>query len=188
MATKPKREHLRSMDMLVKRLKWTGIWNELDTLYVFASHNKADSLINVVNTGIATLTEATTATFTAGKGWTAGSGGRLATEVNFNTFASQYEQNSAHVGVFMLTDGQRDNSPIAGIADGTEDGYIVPHRADTDVMRGRVNTSDSDDFTNTRSDGSFIISRNSSTALVAYRNGFQLEQQQILLKQFLLNH
>ena len=174
MATKPKREHLRSMDMLVKRLKWTGIWNELDTLYVFASHNKADSLINVVNTGIATLTEATTATFTAGKGWTAGSGGRLATEVNFNTFASQYEQNSAHVGVFMLTDGQRDNSPIAGIADGTEDGYIVPHRADTDVMRARVNTSDGDDFTNTRSDGSFIISRNSSTALVAYRNGFQL--------------
>ena len=174
MSTKPKREHLRSMDMLVKRLKWTGIWNELDTLYVFASHNKSDSLINVKNPGTANLTETATATFTAGKGFTAGSNGRLATSVNFNTFASQYQQDSAHVGVFMLTDGQRDNSPIAGIADGTEDGYIVPHRADTDVMRARVNTSDGNDFTNTRSDGSFIISRNSSTALVAYRNGFQL--------------
>ena len=45
MSTKPKREHLRSMDMLVKRLKWSGIWNELDTLYAFASHNKADSCL-----------------------------------------------------------------------------------------------------------------------------------------------
>ena len=78
MGTKPKREHLRSMDMLVKRLKWTNIWNELDTLYVFAAQNKSDSLINVRNpTGIATLTEASTAGFTTARGWTAGNNGRL---------------------------------------------------------------------------------------------------------------
>ena len=174
MSTKPKREHLRSMDMLVKRLKWSGIWTELDTLYAFASHNKADSLINVKNPGTANLTETATATFTAGKGFTAGSNGRLATTVNFNTFSSQYTINAAHIGVFMLDEGQRDDSPIAGVADGNEDGYIIPHRASSNVMRGRVSTSSGNDFPNTNSSGSFIITRNSSTELIAYRNGFQL--------------
>ena len=174
MSTKPKREHLRSMDMLVKRLKWSGIWTELDTLYAFASHNKADSLINVKNPGTANLTETSTATFTAGKGFTAGSNGRLATSVNFNTFASQYTINAAHIGVFMLDEGQRDDSPIAGIADGTEDGYIIPHRASSNHFRGRVSTSTGDSFPNTNSSGSFILSRNSSTAIVAYRNGFEI--------------
>ena len=175
MGTKPKREHLRSMDMLVKRLKWTNIWNELDTLYVFASHNKADSLLNVKNpTGIATLTETSTAIFTAGKGFTAGNNGRLATTVNFNTFSTQYTLNAAHIGVFMLDEGQRDDSPIAGVADGNEDGYIIPHRASTNEMRGRVSTSSGNDFPNDNSSGSFIITRNSATDLVAYRNGFQL--------------
>jgi len=175
MGTKPKREHLRSMDMLVKRLKWTNIWNELDTLYVFASHNKADSLLNVKNpTGIATLTETSTATFTAGKGFTAGNNGRLATTVNFNTFSTQYTLNAAHIGVFMIDEGQRDDSPIAGVADGNEDGYIIPHRASTNEMRGRVSTSSGNDFPNDNSSGSFIITRNSATDLVAYRNGFQL--------------
>ena len=175
MATKPKREHLRSMDMLVKRLKWTNIWNELDTLYVFASHNKADSLLNVKSpTGIATLTEASTATFTAGKGFTAGSNGRLVSVANFDDFSSQYTINAAHIGVFMLDEGQRDDSPIAGVADGNEDGYIIPHRATTNEMRGRVSTSSGNDFPNDNSSGSFIITRNSSTELIGYRNGFQL--------------
>ena len=175
MATKPKREHLRSMDMLVKRLKWTNIWNELDTLYVFASHNKADSLLNVKSpTGIATLTEASTATFTAGKGFTAGSNGRLVSVANFDDFSSQYTINAAHIGVFMLDEDQRDDSPIAGVADGNEDGYIIPHRATTNEMRARVSTSSGNDFPNTNSSGSFIITRNSSTELIAYRNGFQL--------------
>ncbi len=175
MATKPKREHLRSMDMLVKRLKWTNIWNELDTLYVFASHNKTDSLLNVKSpTGIATLTEASTATFTAGKGFTAGSNGRLVSVANFDDFSSQYTINAAHIGVFMLDEGQRDDSPIAGVADGTEDAYIIPHRATANEMRGRVSTSSGNDFPNDNSSGSFIITRNSSTELIGYRNGFQL--------------
>ena len=173
MSTKPKREHLRSMDMLVKRLKWSGIWNELDTLYAFASHNKADSLINVKQPGTANLTETSTATFTAGKGFTAGSSGRLATSVNFNTFAVKYTVNNAHIGVFMLTEGVRDNSPIAGVNDGTEDVYIIPLRSSTDELRGRVSTSSGSDFTNTKSSGSFILSR-TGAQIIAYRNGFEL--------------
>ena len=173
MSTKPKREHLRSMDMLVKRLKWSGIWTELDTLYAFASHNKADSLINVKQPGTANLTETATATFTAGKGFTAGSSGRLATSVNFNTFAVKYTVNNAHIGVFMLTEGVRDNSPIAGVNDGTEDVYIVPLRSSTDQLRGRISTSSGSDFTNTKSSGSFILSR-TGARIIAYRNGFEL--------------
>ena len=80
----------------------------------------------------------------------------------------------AHIGVFMLDEGQRDDSPIAGIADGTEDGYIIPHRASSNHFRGRVSTSTGDSFPNTNSSGSFILSRNSSTAIVAYRNGFEI--------------
>ena len=173
MSTKPKREHLRSMDMLVKRLKWSGIWTELDTLYAFASHNKADSLINVKNPGTANLTETSTATFTAGKGFTAGSSGRLATSVNFNTFAVEYTIDEAHIGVFMLTEGVRDNSPIAGVNDGTYDVYIVPLRSSTDELRGRISTSSGSDFTNTKSSGSFILSR-TGARIIAYRNGFEL--------------
>ena len=173
MNTKPKREHLRSMDMLVKRLKWSGIWNELDTLYAFASHNKADSLINVKQPGTANLTETSTATFTAGKGFTAGSSGRLATSVNFDTFAVKYTVNNAHIGVFMLTEGVRDNSPIAGVNDGLEDVYIIPLRSSTDELRGRVSTSSGSDFTNTKSSGSFILSR-TGAQIIAYRNGFEL--------------
>ena len=176
MSTKPKREHLRSMDMLVKRLKWSGIWTELDTLYAFASHNKADSLINVKNPGTANLTETATATFTAGKGFTAGSSGRLATSVNFDTFASQYTQNAAHLGVFMHTAGVRDNSPIAGVNDSSNDVYIVPYRSSSSAMRSRINSSDSYDFTNAKSEGSFIISRESSTLIVGYRDGFELQR------------
>jgi len=176
MSTKPKREHLRSMDMLVKRLKWSGIWTELDTLYAFASHNKADSLINVKNPGTANLTETATATFTAGKGFTAGSSGRLATSVNFDTFASQYTQNAAHLGVFMHTAGVRDNSPIAGVADSSNDVYIVPYRSSSAVMRSRINSDESLDFTNAKSEGSFIVSRDSSTLVVGYRDGFELQR------------
>ena len=176
MSTKPKREHLRSMDMLVKRLKWSGIWTELDTLYAFASHNKADSLINVKNPGTANLTETATATFTAGKGFTAGSSGRLATSVNFDTFASQYTQNAAHLGVFMHTAGVRDNSPIAGVNDSSNDVYIVPYRSSSSAMRSRINSDASFDFTNTKSEGSFIISRETSTLIVGYRDGFELQR------------
>ena len=167
--------------MLVKRLKWSGIWTELDTLYAFASHNKADSLINVKNPGTANLTETATATFTAGKGFTAGSSGRLATSVNFNTFASQYTQNAAHLGVFMHTAGVRDDSPIAGVNDSTNDVYIVPYRSSSSAMRSRINSNASFDFTNAKSEGSFIISRETSTLIVGYRDGFELQSNLLLL-------
>ena len=51
--------------------------------------------------------------------------------------------------------------------------YIIPLRSSTDELRGRVSTSSGSDFTNTKSSGSFILSR-TGARIIAYRNGFEL--------------
>lgn len=170
MTVKPTREHLRAMDMAILQMKWAGVWGDLDWLVV-ASADKAGSYVNWKAPGTGDLSEATTMPFTAGVGFEAGSGGRLVTSgYSFDDMAG-YAQDDAHFGVFTAVANERENSPLVGSSDGSDDAYIIPHRDSSDDMRGRLNSGGTLDFPNTKSNGHFLLNRSSAAEVRGFIDG-----------------
>ena len=66
--------HPADLTTLICGLVSDGVWSKLDALYVLAQQTQADAKLNLIGTSYSPLTGATTATFTAYKGFSAFSG------------------------------------------------------------------------------------------------------------------
>jgi hypothetical protein len=90
------------VDNLVKGLKTDGLWTKLNVLHLFAAENYASANVDLVGLLVAT----TTANLLANGYYCNHSTEYVTTAFNFSSGGGgKFTQNSAHVGVWNLTDG-----------------------------------------------------------------------------------
>lgn len=92
----------RLVAILLRSLKFAGVWSSLDRLWLFAAENATQALIDIK--ALATATATNSPTFTAGRGY---KGSHLSAYLNsnFNPTAGtpNYQRNSASYGLWVET-------------------------------------------------------------------------------------
>jgi hypothetical protein len=142
-----------------------------DLRYVFATSSATNAKLNWAQSAF-NLTQTGTETFTANAGFQGdGSTGFFDTGFNPSTAGGSYTQNSASIGACVLTSrtvsqayveiGASDNSTLFS--------YIEPLQ--TSLVNYELNGGTFPNLTNSNAQGSWIVSRTSSSAIALYKNG-----------------
>lgn len=160
------------INSLVVALKNAGVWAKLDCLYIMAAADSAAARINWKNPGTYNLTEQSSPTFTADRGYTGnGSSSYLSCGVNNNAL-TQFTQNSLHYGAWSLTDA----AVLAYNDMGTQSSTLFRHRlrTATNIFSAGINGASTLDVSNSDSRGHFVANRSASNARQIYRNATSL--------------
>jgi hypothetical protein len=153
-------------------LKSSGVWDNLDVLYVLAAHDSQAALLNWKSPGNFTAIAVNSPTFTIDKGYTGdGSTSRLRTQYTPSTNGVKFTQNDASVWAWSLTDGQGASRDI-GNASGVQSTFVI--RSALDQISIIVNDGTGSAQSNSTATGLIGASRVSSTVKRAWRNGAQI--------------
>lgn len=164
MTTKPNNARTKVIDALIKALKTAGVWAKLDVLQLYAAADAQAASLNWVTNNYNESTSAGSPLFTVDRGFTVDA--NLITPGWSPSFGVQYQQNSAHVGMWSNT-ATTNASAVVGIASG--DVKITP-RDGSDLMNVAVNSGT---FTaaNAAGTGWFTGNRPGANSMEAHRNG-----------------
>jgi len=180
MTNKPSADVAAAQDILVRALVADGIWAKLDVFYVFAQESNAasEALINWINPGT------NNATIVLGGGsmpfvsleGLAGDAANSYVNSNYNpsTDATNYAQDSASIGLYSRTDGQKASTIEAGLNDADND-VQIGLRSTTDSMISRVNDNDSAVISVTSALGFRASVRENSPTRYFYENKTQTQ-------------
>jgi hypothetical protein len=154
-----------------------GDFASLDVIYILATQNSATALLNLTSSSFA-LTPQNSPTFTADQGYT-GDGATSWLNTNWApaTNGVNYTLNSASFGAYILTNrtGASGNTSILGSFSSsfTDETFFRPNvdGAGTNFVSFNANTGVSIGAAVVTSQGSWIASRVSSSAVNLYRNG-----------------
>jgi len=152
------------VDRLVYDLKVAGVWSKMQGLYALAGHNAAAARTNWITPGTGNLTEVNSPTFTTDRGYT---GNGSTSYLLGATLGSPYTQNSANVGVWVLTNSQ--SGADAGTT--TSNRFRLYSRNGADASVFRVNGTSLTVSSVTDSTGYRVGVRRSATAVEGYLNG-----------------
>ena len=177
LSIQPTQTFITNLNVFVNTLKSTGIWGELDRLWLFATEQEQHASISLVNPTSTPLSIGVQPTWTANVGY---SGNGTSTYLNTNYTATinanKWTLNSASLGIYS-----RSNMPAAtklsmGAEDAASSGkYMgIALRWTGNSPLFRLNTSNIliGSVTDTR--GFFAVQRTSSTAVEIFRNGISL--------------
>lgn len=166
-------------NQLILDLKASGIWNELDLLYVFATDGDRDfAKINWINPGSFTPSEPSgSLAFTINQGFT-GNG----TSTYFNTgwiastHAVKYTQNNASVLCYINNEISSNNKIDFGVNSGpTDPSILFNSRNASDQHSGRINAATSvSRGSGVSSLGFYQIQRTASAISKFFKNGSQV--------------
>jgi len=154
-------------------LKTDGVWTLLDEVQMYAAHTEADGLLGWKN--LVNATSVNSPTFTTDRG-IAGDASTSYINTGFNpsTHGSQYQQNSASMGVYLNAGTDTAATVFAvGCASGTNNTIIAP-RISSNRPLLRVNDDTSAIGANGSSTtrlGFSVANRSTSTATQFYKNG-----------------
>lgn len=175
MSVQPSKERKDLYETLIADLKDGGLWDKLDLLYVLAAHDAQAARLNVKVPSTYALTAVAAPTFTADEGYQ-GNGSTQYLKTGFipSTAGGVFVQDSAHIGMWSLTDVAGATVDIGGNdAAGTHRTNLLPRV--TTGMIGRLNqTSSGAEVANASSLGHHVASRTSSTGTTLYARGSSL--------------
>lgn len=168
-STPPSTDRKKIINDLVVALKTSGIWNNLDLMYLIAAADSQAASINWINPGTFTFSLVNTPTFVADQGY-AGNETNQALDTGWtpSTQAVNYTLNNASVWTYSRTSTLSTRTDI-----GSTNSYFAT-RWTGDVFIGRINDATNDSKSNTNGSGMFGIQRTSPTAKVFWRNGVTL--------------
>jgi hypothetical protein len=165
------------IDIAIRRLKNTALWDKLDVLHLYAASDSVSALINWVNPGTYNGGVVNAPTFTADQGYT-GNGTTSYVDTTFDAAAAtapKYAQNSASFSVWSLSSGQTAGAGIGGGGSGGTDQMVTMNtRSGSDLATLRINSPihvAADSFANTDGSGLFTAVRRGATSVEMYRNG-----------------
>lgn len=166
------------LNALVQGLIADGIWQKLDRLWILAAENSQSALIDLVALDQATAVNSPT--FTADRGY-AGDGVTSYVDTTFNplTQGVTYQKDSAHIGVWDLTDRAGSTVVATGIQDSltTFSSELFPYTAIAPgglTMRINCGSGNIDTVANNSSLGFLIAQRNDSSTQQGFYNGTSL--------------
>jgi hypothetical protein len=166
-----------AIDTLIKDLKSAGAWGLLDVLCI-AGLNSADSLINWKSPGTFNSTAISSPTFTADRGFTGTTFGYIDTNFNPSTAGGNFSQNANMFGVYSRTESNPAFPPNFPVDIGiiSSSNQIVLHSRLGGQIFGRANeVAVADGATNASSLGKFLVTRQSSSSVITYRNGTSVQ-------------
>ena len=153
----------------VQSLIQAGVWDKLDTLYLFAAENQIAAKINWKQPGTYDVTQVNTPSFQTDRGYTGASTKYLDANFNSSTAPSpKYVQNSACAFAWELTNLQG----TAVLVGAGADGVTVLPRHISDVYSCRINTvAGQATGPSTDSRGLWAINRTASNVQQVFKNG-----------------
>jgi hypothetical protein len=171
-ATGANAAHQTNYTNLICGLVTDGTFAKLDVLYVFVTNSTTNAVLNLIqNSFNGTVTG--TLTFTADTGWTGdGSTGFINSGFNASTAGGNYSQNAASLGVCDLTSGTTQSNVNRPIGINDNQSFIIPlaQFAGGSATYG-VNSTAPPTPANANTQGLWIATRTSSSAISLYKNG-----------------
>jgi len=161
--------HKTAYDNLICGLVTDGVSSKLDALYIFATADTTTAKLNLISSSF-NATQSGTLTFSADHGYTGdGSTGYLDTGFTANTGGTNFIQDSAAFGVYILTSSTADH----GIQRGTSNSLnsFIWIRPASGVFTYIINGGSSGAPTISNSQGFWVGTRTSSSSISAYKNG-----------------
>lgn len=169
MTTPPSAARKAAIDTLIKALKASGDWSELDVFWMLAAADSQAARLNWKDPSFSALVGVNSPTFTADKGFKGdGSSSRLTFAYDANSFAgAKLTPNLAAAGIYILQ------------APSTGGGIVLSHgntRLATNgpltAIQYRVNDGTSGNIT-AMIGGHYMAKRTAANARLAFRNGVQ---------------
>ena len=164
--TSPSAENTAAINACIVALKAGGVWDKLDVLQVYACNAEANALLNWKGTSYSATNNG--ATFTADRG-VAGNAASTWLDTGFNPTGSGrvYATNSAHVSVWIETDGADSDGHGAATT------AYVRHAASN--ITGRINDATTSTFGATSpATGLMSLIRRGASDKRAFHNGAQI--------------
>lgn len=172
MTVRPDRQLIRDLDQCIKSLKYVGLWDTYDRLYLSCVHNSAAAALNAIDPTTGTLTQVSSPTFTADQGW---NGNGTSSYLNLSVAPSaltKFTQDNACVGAWSLTSLAASSAALLGCADtaNANDTQIFP-RFTANLIDARLNSTILGTVANSDSTGNFANNRTSSVGFDIIHNG-----------------
>jgi hypothetical protein len=152
---------------LINGLDTDSTYALLDALYIFATNTTTTANLNLVSTSFG-LTQTGTVTFSADHGYT-GDGSTGSLNTNLTPPSTHFTQNSASIGVYILSNRTTSNSSAA-IGGGGSAAYYIIKPLDSGFT-WEINAATFPTVANGSTQGAWIVSRPSSATENVYQNG-----------------
>lgn len=166
-----------AINNLVKLLKITGNWWLLDRMWLLANETQQAATISLVNPSSTAITEVNAPSWVAKQGYT-GNGTTSYLNLNFDlTTATQYSLDSSSLGVYLRTNAQSTGNDMGTQNSGGDITQLLARFTD-DIFYTRINNTSAagtGNVSNTNSTGLISAARTSSSTILTYRNGVQLD-------------
>jgi hypothetical protein len=173
--TRPSNYYLSKLNTLIYNLKVAGIYPQLDRMWIFATENRDNAQVSIVNPS-AKLTEAPnggTLTWTRLQGYTSdGTHSFLNTNFSASTQGVNFTMNNAAIGIYSRTNSAVANISELGGEDAAGNGVSLDAKNGSGFIGVRLNAS-ANTFSNsiTTSLGLISMARTVSATTNAYQNG-----------------
>jgi hypothetical protein len=153
-----------------------GIWDKLDTRYLFATDVQANGLLNIVSSSYAATANGSP-TFTAGRGFTGVAGSTtvyIDSGFNPSTAGGRYTQNSAHMMCYSWNDDTADTGTSSGLVTPgatTVSQILLRYTSNLAYFRINDNVTSSGGVAVTSAKGLYHSVRTGSSAQAGYIDG-----------------
>lgn len=162
--------HTAAYTALIDGLVADGIWSKLDALYIFATQDTTNALLNLKSSSY-TPTIVGGLTFTADDGYALTTGSNyINTNMNASTAGGQYAQNSAHMSVWMFSDDSSMLSTV-GTLSGTHEQRLIPNLGGVGYYRVNCAADEGCGGGVASGAGFSVGTRETSSLVRGYRNG-----------------
>lgn len=172
MTVRPDRQLMRDLDQCIKSLKYVGLWDTYDRLYLSCVQNVAAAALNAIDPTIGTLTQVNSPTFTANQGWT---GNGTTSYLDLGVAPSgltKFIQDNGCLGTWSLSALASATKAMIGANDlAVANGIVIIPRFSSDLFDARINGVTAGAISNSSSSGYFVASRISGTTLDMYKDG-----------------
>lgn len=153
---------------MVRMLKFYAIYGGLDSLWIPASQNTGQALVDIV--GLRTATTSGSPTFTAGTGYTGDAAAAYIDTGLAQNGGTNYTRNSAcHFG--WVVGAATGNTEAYWGSDDSNSSNALFRRTSSSAVAFTANAATNGSFTYTTQTGFFHVDRSSSTLTTLYQNG-----------------
>lgn len=173
MTTDPSTTNKGYQNTMVTALVNGGWWARMDQLFIFATevNTGGEALINWKNPGTLNADNVHATAWTTLEGYGPGDGANDCISTNFipNTHGSNYTQDDAAVGIYLMVNQQDAGFAFGAYTSDKSTTLIV--RSATNTATYLINSGDGEAVSNSVANGLFILSRTASNRSDLYRNG-----------------
>lgn len=163
--------HKTRYDTLICGLVTDSVFTLLDGLWVFATDTESNAQLNLISSSF-NLTKTGSPTFTANTGYT-GDASAAFLDTGLNPSVVQASQNSSSVGAYVLNSRATGQAwTDVGVIDlGASSATEVFLNFTGNLLFAVVNDGMYNSISNSQAQGSWILTRTTSTLVTVYRNG-----------------